>query len=730
MLSRRNLVVNFIFVIFILISSGSIAYTQVSSSGKPVSFSVRSLKNIPVVTLPAFNVDSLVKREFSGTSSQLKVDRFAKTFDLILDYKNCGLWTIRPDGMRIWQLGIRSKGAYSLNILFSKYKLNAGAKLFLYNASHDYVLGAFTAANNKSFGMLAVSPVPGDLIYIELQVPVYVKDPGELVIGKVGHDYLDFFHNKKLKDTWYGTSGSCNLDINCYADTMIQKIKYSVVRIVYDGQERCTGTLINNTNLDGKPYLLTAQHCLSSEYLANTATFYFNYESPYCDGPDGNALRSISGSTIKATTDTSFDFTLVQLSEYPPLDYKPYFAGWNRKDLAPAHSYCIHHPWGDVKKIAVDNDSAVSASFTGYKYDINAHWKILRWDIGVTEPGSSGGPLFDQDYRLVGDLTGGEATCASPRNDYFQKFARIWADYPNPSNQLKYWLDPSNTGVEFINGYDPYISVFEQADTLFNIGADENLILPAAPSWGYLSGQNSYGTGVFAEKFNSNRSRYLYGVIMDVAKAFPASDTSSIILNVWNDTLSASNLVYQQEIKINNFLEDTLNFIQMNQIVQVNNIFYVGYQVQYHQPSDTFALYMADGRVTGGLNTAYIYENNQWKMFENATAGGYISSFDIKTIAFDSVPTAISSPTYKKSDDIAIFPNPVRDYFTIKTQENFGKSLTVHIIDLNGKILTKKRIVSPPNELNIPVENLQEGIYLIRLLYRDQVITKKIAIVK
>ena len=578
--------------------------------------------------------------------------------------------------------------------------------------------------------MLAVSPVPGDLIYIELQVPVYLKDPGELVIGKVGHDYLDFFHSKKLKDAWYGISGSCNLDIDCYADSMIQKIKYSVVRIVYGGSERCTGTLVNNTNQDGIPYVLTAHHCLSSEYLANTATFYFNYESPYCDGPDGNTLRSISGSTIKATTDSTLDFTLVQLSEYPPMDYRPYFAGWNRNDVAPSHSFCIHHPWGDVKKIAVDNDPAVSATFTGYNFDTNAHWKVLMWDIGVTEPGSSGGPLFDQNYHLVGDLTGGDATCISPRNDYFQKFARSWADYPNVSNQLKYWLDPSNSGVESLDGYDPYTSVFEQADTLVNISAAENLMLPAAPSWGYLSGQNSFGTKMYAEKFDGGRSRYLYGVIMNVARVYPASDTSSILLNVWNDTLSSASLVYQQKIKINNFQTDTLNFTQLNQIVQVNSIFFIGYQVPYNQPPDTFALYMADDRGLGGLNTAYVYENNQWKLFENATAGGYSSSFDIQSITFDSIPSSVLLPVYKSSDNVSIFPNPVRDYFTVKTPKNFGKSLSIQIIDLNGKILMVKSIPSPSSELNVPVGNLQEGIYLIRLLYKDQVITKKIAIIK
>ena len=33
------------------------------------------------------------------------------------------------------------------------------------------------------------------------------------------------------------------------------------------------------------------------------------------------------------------------------------------------------------------------------------------WELGVTEGGSSGSPLFDQNGRIIGQLFGGTATC-------------------------------------------------------------------------------------------------------------------------------------------------------------------------------------------------------------------------------------------------------------------------------------------------------------------------------
>ena len=77
---------------------------------------------------------------------------------------------------------------------------------------------------------------------------------------------------------------------------------------------------------------------------------------------------------------------------------------------------------GDVKKISVDNDPAVSATYSA-EFVSGAFWKILQWEKGTTEGGSSGAPLFDQNHRVVGLLTGGEAVCGRSVNDYFAKLS-------------------------------------------------------------------------------------------------------------------------------------------------------------------------------------------------------------------------------------------------------------------------------------------------------------------
>jgi hypothetical protein len=129
-----------------------------------------------------------------------------------------------------------------------------------------------------------------------------------------------------------------------------------------------------------------------------------------------------------------------------------FYAGWNAINAPSQNSTGIHHPAGDVKKISHDFDPCVSS---GYYASGNDHWKIVDWDSGTTEGGSSGSPLFDQNHRIIGQLHGGNAACGNDLEDYYGKFAYSWNTTADSSRQLKYWLDPLNTGVLTLDGYDP-----------------------------------------------------------------------------------------------------------------------------------------------------------------------------------------------------------------------------------------------------------------------------------
>ncbi len=458
----------FILLTFILLVTTLNLFSQISEGGKPISFQYNLKADFPIIEMPEFDVNELLKED----SINPLPFRFAKTFSVNYDVKNSGKCETLPNGDKIWRIGFKSSGAYSLNIIFNEYLLPERAKLFLYNELKNDIIGAFTYKNNKDTKILPTMLVKGDVIIIEYYEPFNVEFFGKLNIGQVAHDYKGTFGYQK--DGSFGASGSCNIDINCPEGDNWQVEKRSVCRFLMGGAYLCSGALINTTSPTAFSTFLTANHCIPGGAYS-TWVFYFNYESPTCNGVDGSTAQTIAGCSFLATHN-NLDFCLVEMSSIPPASYHPYYAGWDRAYM-PSWTAGIHHPSGDVKKISIDYDAPTIESHGSWLSD--THWEIGAWDVGTTEQGSSGSPLFNSYGEIVGDLTGGDASCGNPTgSDYYQMLFYSWDTYSNYDEQLKFWLDWDDTGAEYISGYDPYPvqikSITKNSEDIFKIYPNPN----------------------------------------------------------------------------------------------------------------------------------------------------------------------------------------------------------------------------------------------------------------
>jgi hypothetical protein len=108
----------------------------------------------------------------------------------------------------------------------------------------------------------------------------------------------------------------------------------------------------------------------------------------------------------------------------------------------------MHHPGGGPKKISIDNNGAFATSANFQGIGTVPVWNAT-FNQGDTEGGSSGGPLFNQDGRIVGALTGGPAGACTLVGLY----GRLPVFWNNAS--LGQWLDPNNSGAITIPGFDP-----------------------------------------------------------------------------------------------------------------------------------------------------------------------------------------------------------------------------------------------------------------------------------
>lgn len=450
-------------IVFIFAFTASL-FSQISHGGKPHSFCNSQLKKvIDYRILPEIDIEQLMMEDAIDENDPDIPWRFGK--DLPVDYnlENSGTWDELANGDRIWRLEIISYGAYSINLIYSKYHMPEGGNLFLYNENKTHVIGSFTSENHKPDGGFATVPVKGERCILEYFEPASERGKGELQISYVIHAYKDFYDNF---DKGFGSSGACNVNANCPEGDNWQDQKRGVAMILTSNNARkCTGSMINNTAQDGTPYFLTADHCRGGE---NTWIIMFNYESPGCENVDGPTDQSVQFATLRATSGIS-DFCLIELSEVPPLEYNVFYNGWNKVDESSQQSICIHHPKGDIKKISFDYEPSVSDKYLGTQSVDGSHWKIEQWDVGTTEPGSSGSPLFNPLGQIVGQLHGGYASCTNLTADWFGKFAMSWDYGSQPNTRLMDWLDPLGTSPDFLNGFDPVANSYDLNANLLDV---------------------------------------------------------------------------------------------------------------------------------------------------------------------------------------------------------------------------------------------------------------------
>ena len=448
--------------------------SQVSQGGEPLRWADKSIPSeIPVVATPSVDREALAAEDAVTDQYKEAPYRFGVEIEVAYSLENSGRWIIDPNSdVAVWQLGVECPEATSISFELSRFDIPKNAQLYIWNKDRTEFLGSFTRENMNTERTFGIGILHSDKVFLEYVVPMNSKTWGEIEIGKIVHGYRPILASHFDVDRGpFGSSGACNINVNCPEGADWQVEKRSVALIVEGGDAICSGALVNNTAQDGTPYFLTANHCLGGS-TANWV-FYFNHESATCGGSSGPTNQSISGSVIRASNAAS-DFALLELNSTPPASFNAYYAGWDNSDNPSANTAAvgIHHPSGDVKKICFENEAPTLNVNGGAQT-----WYIAEWEDGVTEGGSSGSPLFNQNKRIIGQLYGGFAACAGSVNngeaDWYGRFGVSWDNGNTNSTRLSNWLDPIGSGVAFLDGFDgEQLALDAAAGEITGIGAN------------------------------------------------------------------------------------------------------------------------------------------------------------------------------------------------------------------------------------------------------------------
>lgn len=485
-------------VLLLLFSAiwGNWLFAQISEGGLPPSFSYPDqLENLmtkkPYVASINFDVKKLRAQDKQMEDMNTPL-RTSVIIPADLNINNSGNWVTLPDGQHVCRLEISAPKAIALMLYYDEFYIPEGGKLFIYNAAKNHVIGAYTSKTNPNQKFFATEFVAGDNIILEYVSPI--KQQGDnayftkaemprIEITGIGYGY-NYINVTTLNgipydqlDRFNDPGNWCMININCPEGNDWQDQKKGVAKTLtpISGYTwMCSGTVINNTAQDLTPYFLTASHCFYDDSNVKCSqwdqiVYYFHYEQPGCDNLAAEPVsKTMTGAQllVELPIENGSDGALLKLNQDIPLDYNVYYNGWDRTNTPATSGVGIHHPGGDVKKISTYLTPATHITWNNGQGAANGHWNVT-WAAtqsgkSLMDKGSSGSPLFNQDKRVIGSLTGGPSTgntpkCDQPASTHVGYYGKLWYHWDNnnivdPSTTMATYLDPVNSGVETIDG--------------------------------------------------------------------------------------------------------------------------------------------------------------------------------------------------------------------------------------------------------------------------------------
>ncbi len=341
-------------------------------------------------------------------------------------------WSRMRDASRVWAVIVQSEGAEGVRINLDNVHLPKGARLIATSlANPDESVGPYDLKDALASENFWTETIFADAVVLECQVDATADEEDvSFDIVRVAHMYVPLsklFPQPKV--------GNCHNDVTCAnADWRTAGNGVAGIGTIGDaGFLWCTGTLLNNTGEDEIDYFLTANHCVKNQSEADSTEYYWFYQTSTCNGsaPNPSSVPRTGGGAVYLagrSRSTGSDFALLRLRNSTPDGVT--YVGWTADSPGSSASVRgIHHPDGSYKRISY-------GTITGQPGN---YWRV-GWSSGVTEPGSSGSPLFNSSRQVIGQLYGGLSSCQYQSGP--DEYGRFGVTLP----YVTQWLQPGSSG--------------------------------------------------------------------------------------------------------------------------------------------------------------------------------------------------------------------------------------------------------------------------------------------
>ena len=448
----------FVLIGFLILYACSTLKTQPAFGGIPLGLSSAKA----TTSIPAIHFQSPDFQKLEAEDERTQVSRFAAPVLVDIKPEYDGKWTTTADGTSVWQLRIKIPDAKGLLLFYEDFALADDARLFVYSADGQQILGAYTQASMGKSDRFMTGIIYGEEVVLEYQMP-QIASRSPFHIFRIDVVYKNIGTEKAFPETGFGASSTCHDNVVCSTgdDWVIERNAVArIYLVVEEGTGYCSGTLMNNTAEDGRLLFLSAFHCMDGytpQY--DLWRFDFEYASSTCINPTTEpTFKSILGCDLLAGRRDN-DFLLLDLYPQIPDGLQLHLAGWDRRDINPTSGAVVHHPLGDIQKIAISSTaSTVFPSSINWNNGLvitpaDHHFKTTYSD-GTIEQGSSGAALFNQEHKVVAQLQGaGDNINCDETFGYFGRLFMSWEGGGTPATRLKDWLDPLDSNAVTINAF-------------------------------------------------------------------------------------------------------------------------------------------------------------------------------------------------------------------------------------------------------------------------------------
>jgi hypothetical protein len=310
-----------------------------------------------------------------------------------------------------WGGMVRVTNAWRLRLHLSQVSLPAGARLWVHGSGHT--AGPFGLELVDDGGGLWTPSVPGEQAAVDVEVPA-ASLAGKARYGFTVDKVMEMVDSSGGDRTAGAKAGlACNLDARCFTSNdfpAIESVRHAVAEIFFvDSGEsgQCTAELLADSANSGIPYLLTANHCISTAAGARSLQAFWDYYTPTCNGTPPlleNLPESFGGSLLATAAAPASDYTLLRLNNVPA---GRSFLGWNADPNATATGtllYRLSNPMNLPQNYVVTRADGFTQTCSGVPRPSFLYSDQVQ---GGSFGGSSGSAAMLANGQVVAQLYGG-----------------------------------------------------------------------------------------------------------------------------------------------------------------------------------------------------------------------------------------------------------------------------------------------------------------------------------